>query len=313
MTPTRMAARRFIAGIAFAVASSTFVDSAAAQRPAGPLKVYISADMEGITGVASVDQLGPGSFEYERAREWMTGEVLAAIQGARDAGATEFVVSDSHGNGESLLIDRFPTDVPITIVRSFPRPLGMMEGIDSTFAAVIFIGYHASTSSTTGVRAHTISSALLTRIALNGISMSEAGINAAITAEYGVPVVMLTGDDAIVAETKERLGPIEGVAVERRDRVPLDRHDDPRGGAPADSSACRDRRQKARRNEALLGDAPDHARGVVQELPPGGAARLSVERAANQLAHHLQYVGRNMLDVSKFIEFVTSYEPTLSP
>src|SRR5581483_8798167 len=131
------------------------------------LKVYISADMEGITGVASADQLGPAGFEYQQARQWMTGEVLAAIQGARDAGATEFVVSDSHGNGESLLIDRFPSDVPVRIVRSFPRPLGMMEGIDSTFGAAIFVGYHASTSSLTGVRAHTVSSALLTRIALN--------------------------------------------------------------------------------------------------------------------------------------------------
>src|SRR5947207_4974254 len=140
--------------------------SAVAQRP---LKIYISADMEGITGVASVDQLSPASFEYNQARQWMTAEVLAAIQGAREAGATEFLVSDSHGNGESLLIDRFPADVPITIVRSFPRPLGMMEGIDSTFAAVIFIGYHAATTSTTGVRAHTMSSALLTRIALNRI------------------------------------------------------------------------------------------------------------------------------------------------
>src|ERR1044071_2749170 len=117
--------------------------TAVAQRP---LKVYISADMEGITGVASVDQLSPASFEYNQARQWMTAEVLAAIQGAREAGATEFVVSDSHGNGESLLIDRFPADVPITIVRSFPRPLGMMEGIDSTFVAVIFIGYHAATT-----------------------------------------------------------------------------------------------------------------------------------------------------------------------
>jgi D-amino peptidase len=94
-----------------------------AQRP---LKVYISADMEGITGVASVDQLGPASFEYQQARTWMTAEVLAAIQGAREAGATEFVISDSHGNGESLLIDKFPSDVPITIVRSFPRPLGRL-------------------------------------------------------------------------------------------------------------------------------------------------------------------------------------------
>src|SRR3954453_19356265 len=178
-----------------------------------PLKVYISADMEGISGVASADQLSPASFEYAQARQWMTADVLAAIQGARDAGATEFVISDSHGNGESLLIDRFPSDIPITIVRSFPRPLGMMEGIDSTFAAVIFIAYHTSTSSTTGVRAHTMSSALLTRIAINGTSMSEAGINAAIAAQFGVPVVMITGDDAIVEETKQRLGAVEGVAV----------------------------------------------------------------------------------------------------
>src|SRR5437763_14272484 len=108
------AALRALCAAMLAVAAAT---AARAQRP---LKVYISADMEGITGVASADQLSPASFEYQKAREWMTGDVLAAIQGARAAGATEFVVSDSHGNGESLLIDSFPTDVPITIVRSFP-------------------------------------------------------------------------------------------------------------------------------------------------------------------------------------------------
>src|SRR5512143_1229947 len=88
----------------------------AAQRP---LKVYISVDMEGIAGVVTSDQLGPTGFEYDRAREFMTGEALAAIAGAKEAGATEIVVSDSHGNGESLLIDRFPDDV--RIVRSWPR------------------------------------------------------------------------------------------------------------------------------------------------------------------------------------------------
>ena len=100
------------------------VHSASSQRP---VKVYISADMEGITGVASADQLSPSGFEYQKAREWMTNEVLAAIQGAREAGATEFEVSDSHGNGESLLIDRFPNDVPVRIVRSFPRPLRLRK------------------------------------------------------------------------------------------------------------------------------------------------------------------------------------------
>src|SRR5689334_4332937 len=186
--------------------------TASAQRP---LKVYLSVDMEGITGVSSEQQLGPSGFEYAQARQWMTADVLAAIAGAREAGATEFVISDSHGNGQSLLIDRFPTDIPITVVRAFPRPLGMMEGIDSSFAAAIFVGYHTSTSSLTGVRAHTMSSALLTRIAINGTSMSEAGVNAAIAAQFGVPVVMITGDDQIVAETKQRLGNIEGAAVKR--------------------------------------------------------------------------------------------------
>src|SRR4030095_9992117 len=101
----------------------------AATADATPLKVYISADMEGVAGVVTPDQLGPPGFEYKRFRGFMTNEVLAAIEGARAAGATEFLVSDSHGNGENLLIERFPKDVQI--VRSGPRPLSMMQGIDA--------------------------------------------------------------------------------------------------------------------------------------------------------------------------------------
>jgi D-amino peptidase len=268
--------------------------------------------MEGISGVASADQLAPASFEYAQARQWMTGDVLAAIQGARDAGATEFVVSDSHGNGQSLLIDKFPSDIPITIVRSFPRPLGMMEGIDSTFAAVIFVGYHAATTSSTGVRAHTISSALLTRITLNGTPMSEAGINAAIAAQYGVPVVMITGDDAIVNESKQRFGPIEGVIVKR---------------AIGFHSAA------TLTPEVAQGLIRQHAKLAVQrraEMRPYAVTRpvtLDVSmknyRPVELLgylpnvqridSHTVRFVGRDMVEVSKFIEFLTSYDPTLTP
>ena len=304
-----MKAAALAVGVAFAILGAM---SARAQRPAAPLKVYISADMEGITGVASADQLSPGSFEYERAREWMTGEVLAAIQGARDAGATELVVSDSHGNGESLLIDRFPADIPVTIVRSFPRPLGMMEGIDSSFAAVIFIGYHASTSSTTGVRAHTISSALLTRISLNGTSMSEAGINAAIAAQYGVPVVMLTGDDAIVSETKSRFGPIEGVVVKRAI------------GFHSTATLTPEAARKLIREHAATAV---RRRGEMRPYPMTRPVTLDISfknyRPVELLgylpnvqridSHTIRFVGHDMVDVSKFIEFVTSYDPTLAP
>src|SRR5438046_9806070 len=90
--------------------------SVQAQRPR---KIFISVDMEGITGVVQPAQLGPDGFEYQRAREWMTAEVNAAIQGARDAGPADIVVCDSHGNGQSVLIDKLPDDVQI--VRGFPQ------------------------------------------------------------------------------------------------------------------------------------------------------------------------------------------------
>jgi D-amino peptidase len=292
-----------------AAATAIAVSAAQAQRP---LKVYISADMEGITGVASVDQLGPANFEYAQARQWMTADVLAAIQGAREAGATEFVISDSHGNGQSLLIDRFPADIPITVVRSFPRPLGMMEGLDSSFAAAIFVGYHTSTSSLTGVRAHTISSALLTRVAINGTSMSEAGINAAIAAQFGVPVVMISGDDQIVAETKQRLGNIEGAAVKRA----IGFHSAATMTPEAGQALIR---QRARAGVTRRAEMRPYAmtRPLTLEIsfknyrPVELLGYLSnVQRIDS---HTIRYAAKDMVDVSKFIEFVTSYDPTLTP
>jgi D-amino peptidase len=281
----------------------------AAQRP---LKVYISADMEGITGVASADQLGPGSFEYEKAREWMTAEVLAAIAGAREAGATEFVVSDSHGNGQSLLIDRFPSDVPVVIVRSFPRPLQMMEGIDSSFAAVIFIGYHASTSSLAGVRAHTISSALLTRVALNGVAQTEAGLNAAIAAHFGVPVVMITGDDQIVAESKQRFGNIEGVVVKRA----IGFHS---AATMTPAVAQGNIRQRAKIAVERRGEMKPYAMSRPVTLDVSMKNYRPVEllgylpNVQRVDSHTIRFVGKDIVEVSKFIEFITSYEPGLAP
>ena len=175
------------------------------------LKIYISADMEGTVGAVTGEQLGPSGFEYQRFREFMTREVNAAIEAAFEAGATEILVSDSHGNGQNLLIEKLPEN--IQVVRSWPRPLMMMQGIDETFDGVIFIGYHASATNPEGVRAHTMSSARLADIRLNGISMSEAGINAAIAGYFNVPIIMISGDDAIVKEATQLLGDIEGAIV----------------------------------------------------------------------------------------------------
>ena len=150
------------------------------------LKVYISVDMEGVAGAVTGDQLGPTGFEYARFREFMTREALAAVHAAKEAGATEILVSDSHGNGENLLIELFPPDV--RIIRSWPRHLSMMAGIDESFDAVIFIGYHASTNNSAGVRAHTFSSARLTRVALNGTNVTEGAWNGRASGQAHKPV-----------------------------------------------------------------------------------------------------------------------------
>ena len=174
-------------------------------------KIFISADLEGVVGAVTSEQLGPNGFEYNRFREFMTAEVNAAINAARAAGATEILIADSHGNGQNLLIEKLPKDVKL--IRSWPRPLGMMEGVDSSFDGVIFTGYHASTDNMEGVRAHTFSSASFTSIKVNGKVMTEGSWNAAVAGEFGVPVIMVAGDDTAVNEVKALIGNAEGAIV----------------------------------------------------------------------------------------------------
>jgi D-amino peptidase len=282
-------------------------------RPAAAqakLKVYISADMEGVAGVVSGDQLGPQSFEYERFRGFMTNEVLAAIEGARAAGATEFLVSDSHGNGENLLIERFPKDVQI--VRAWPRPLAMMQGIDASFDAVLFIGYHASTTNPEGVRAHTMSSANLADLRLNGVSVPEAGLNAAIASHFRVPVALVTGDDVIVKEAQALLGPIEGATVKWAYGFHSARTLTP-------EASCDLIREKAkaaitRRKEMKLYTV---AAPVTLDVrfknyrPSEVLAYLPIVERTD--AHSIRFKGKDMIEVIRFLEFLMNYEPGLSP
>lgn len=179
----------------------------------GALKVLISADMEGIGGTVSGLQVSPGQAEYERFRKFMTGEVNAAIDAAREAGATEIVVADSHGNGQNILIEELRKGA--RLIRSWPRPLGMVEGVDETFAAVVFIGYHASEGASEGVMAHTMFGSRIYELKLNGVPVPEGGFNAAVAGHFGVPVVAVSGDQTIIAELKKLLGDIEGAEVKR--------------------------------------------------------------------------------------------------
>jgi D-amino peptidase len=274
------------------------------------LKIYISADMEGIVGVVTNEQLGPQGFEYNRFREFMTAEVNAAAQAAIDAGATEVVISDSHGNGQNLLIEKLPKQV--TVVRSWPRPLMMMQGIDETFDGAIFIGYHTSTNNTAGVRAHTISSARLADVRLNNLSMPEAGINAAIAGYFNVPVIMISGDDAAVKEVTNLLGNIEGAVVKWAYGFHSARTMTP-------EMALDLIREKVQRAISRIKEFKPYQIKTPVQLdvrfknyrPSEMLSYLSIVERTD--SHSIRFIGKDIIEVSKFLEFITTYEPSLEP
>lgn len=181
---------------------------------AAPIKVYISADMEGVGGVVTPFQTDRTKEEWGRFRKLMTQEVVAAIEGAKEAGATDFLVSDSHGSMENIIIEDLPEGT--RLVRARPRPLGMMEGIDASFQAVVFIGYHAAANAEGGVLAHTYRGAGgLRDLRIGGVSVPEGGLNAAIAGHFGVPVAAVSGDQVVCRQVAALVGPVEQAVVKQ--------------------------------------------------------------------------------------------------
>lgn len=289
------------------VAFWAFPGSGAAQRP---FKVYISVDMEGIAGVVTAEQLGPGGFEYQRFREFMTNEALAAVTAAKQAGATEIVVSDSHGNGQNLLIERFPSDV--TLIRAWPRPLGMMEGIDSTFAAAIFIGYHSSTANVTGVRAHTFSSANYAGFRVNGKEVSEGGWNAIIAGHFGVPVVLISGDESAIADLK---------AVAPDAEVAIVKHSISFHSAATATPQSAEALIKLKAGQGL------ERRAQIKPVTRAGAVTIDLTFKSYMPAlvlsylplftrtgaHSIRFQAKDPVEASRIMQFIGSYEPGLTP
>ncbi len=176
------------------------------------LKVYISVDMEGISGVNGDNQTSAAGAEYGRARKLMVEDANAAIRGAFAGGATDVLVNDSHGSQRNLLPEDLDPRARL-ISHSFKRH-GMMEGLDETFDAVIFVGYHAKADSPRGLFAHT-GSGVVRDLQVNGRSVGEGGMNAILAQWYGVPVVMVTGDDVAVEQQRATVPGVRGVVVKR--------------------------------------------------------------------------------------------------
>ncbi len=197
--------RIFVAALTMILLSSTgSAQNKGSQKEPQKLKVYISADMEGITGVVHADQTSPGTAEYAAACKWMVEDVNAAVEGALRGGATDVVVNDSHGSMRN--IDPSELHPKAVLITGSPKPLSMMQGIDDSFDAVLFVGYHAGAGTQDAVLDHTISGGVVRGVRVNGVELPELGLNAAIAGVYGVPVVFISGDVAVCRQAKTILG-----------------------------------------------------------------------------------------------------------
>lgn len=177
------------------------------------MNLYISADMEGVAGVCSWDQVDARGYsrDYAIYQRYLTQEVRAAIDGAREGGASGVLINDSHGPMRNLLWDELPDDV--RMIYGNRKPLSMMQGLDSGAHAAFFIGYHGGIGVADAVLGHTYTPSVIYDVRVNGIRCSEATLNAGIAGYYGVPVVLVSGDRTTVDATREQMPWIRGVVV----------------------------------------------------------------------------------------------------
>jgi D-amino peptidase len=184
------------------------------------MRIYLSVDMEGLAGIAHPNQVtfgdGNDRTDYDRSRALMAGEANAAIEAALERGATEVVVNDSHWHMRNLRAEEVDERAGLLIG---DKALSMTQGIgepdDGSFDGAAFIGYHAGAGNRRGLIAHTYSSATVLELRVNGVAHNEAGINAIRLGHFGIPVILVAGDDALADEVAALLPWAERVIVKR--------------------------------------------------------------------------------------------------
>lgn len=178
------------------------------------MKLLISVDIEGVAGFSHPQDGMPGGPFYPEARGWMTGEAVAACEAAKQAGASEVILSDGHGLGRNLILDQLPEYAQV--ISSWPRPMLIAQGCEEQdISAAMFIGHHCGSQDEKGMMAHSIHGAHFFHISINGQPMSETLLHAAVMGEYGVPVVMVSGDQAYCDHAQSILGDIVTVPVKQ--------------------------------------------------------------------------------------------------
>jgi D-amino peptidase len=174
------------------------------------VKVLISADMEGVTGVTVPDDVNPGTAAFERFRRLFMHDVNAAVAGAFDGGATEVVVNEGHNTMRNLMLEDL--DERAHLISGGHKPLIMVEGIDRDVDLAFFVGYHAPFGAA-GVLSHMFLGKGVVDLRLNGDTCSEGRLNAMLAGSFGVPVGLVTGDDAACADAARFIPGVRTVAV----------------------------------------------------------------------------------------------------
>lgn len=175
------------------------------------MKAFISADMEGITGIAAPEDVVTGEPEYERGVDLLHADVNAAVEGAVAGGAETVLVNDSHSSMRNL--DRHRLDDRAALIRGNTKPRSMMQGLSDSFDVALFVGYHAKAGTPEAVLNHTFFGHALQALFVDGTEVGELGWNARLAGSLGVPVGLVTGDDATIAEAQTELPDPEVVAV----------------------------------------------------------------------------------------------------
>lgn len=234
------------------------------------MKILIAADMEGITGVVNWDQVTPGHYEYPRFRKLMTEDVNSAIRGAFAGGAEKVIVADGHAAGTNILIEDLDDRAIINFSNSAPH--SMVQGVDYTINGMIYVGYHARHGTQNAICDHTYSSKCITNLWLNDQIVGEYGLNAAIAGTFGIPVIMVAGDQAACQQTVELLGEMETAVV----KIATGRH----------SAEC----LPPERSHALISTAATNAvKKLAQGISPkpyqlAGTINLKVELKSSDMA-----------------------------
>jgi D-amino peptidase len=177
------------------------------------MKAYISVDLEGVSGIIHSSQTQPGEPGYNRALCLMHDETNAVIKGLLRAGASEIVVNDSHWDMRNLHLEKLHPDKAVYLRSGWQKPFSMVSGLNANDKDrrpdfTVFLGYHARAGHATGVLSHTYRAQIFFEVLLNDIPVGETGLNAALAGHFGVPVALVTGDDAVCTEARDLLGDI---------------------------------------------------------------------------------------------------------